>query len=150
MVPMIPYYIIILIPAVTNMPHKEYFEVRDNELDAQKIVNNSNYFIYMAHARHKFISELGIDFVEMAKNNQNLYLISSNIQFKLPLKSGEKFCVESEIKLEGKIKFSFEQKIIKDDGSLIATGYNICVCIDENNKKRPYIPEQILVNINVS
>ena len=31
------------------------FEVRDNELDIQGIVNNSNYMIYLAHARHKYI-----------------------------------------------------------------------------------------------
>jgi hypothetical protein len=38
----------------------------------------------------------------------------------------------------------FVQKIIKNDDIIIATGYNVCVCIDENNRRRPYIPQQIL------
>lgn len=120
------------------------FEVRDNELDAQAVVNNANYFIYMAHARHKFIQNIGIDFVEMSKRGKKLLLISSNIEFKQSLMNNDCFRVESKIKMEGKIKFAFEQKIIKEDGALIATGYNICVAIDENNKKRPFVPSEIL------
>lgn len=127
--------------------HKTEFEVRDSELDAQGVVNNAYYFIYMAHARHKFIDEIGINFVAMANAGQNLFLISSKIDFKQPLKSSDKFTVESKLVSEGKIKFAFEQNIIKNDNTLIAVGYNVCVCIDENNRRRPYLPEQIKVII---
>lgn len=123
--------------------HQVIFEVRDNELDAQGVVNNSNHFIYMAHARHKFVEELGIDFVEMAKAGQNLFLIASNLEFKQPLKSKDQFIVESELVAESKIKFAFKQTIKILDGTVIANGYNICVCIDENNRRRPYMPEKI-------
>ena len=118
-------------------------EVRDSELDAQSVVNNSYYFVYMAHARHKFVHKIGIDFVDMARNGQNLFLISSNIEFKQPLVSGDVFIVESTLVSEGKVKFAFQQKIVKKDGTLVASGYNICVCIDENNRRRPYLPEKI-------
>ena len=123
------------------------FEVRDNELDAQGVVNNANYFIYMAHARHQYAKKLGLDFVEMANNGQNLFLISSNIEFKQSLKSNDFFMVTSEVVLEGKIKFAFKQQIIKNDDTIIVNGYNICVCIDETNRRRPYIPQQILDNL---
>ena len=123
--------------------HKVDFEVRDSELDTQGVVNNAYYFIYMAHARHKFVQDLGINFVEMAQAGQNLFLIGSNLEFKYPLKSGDHFMVESELIADGKIKFAFKQKILKHDGTLIATGYNLCVCIDENNRRKPYVPELI-------
>jgi acyl-CoA thioester hydrolase len=97
----------------------------------------------MAHARHKYIAKLGIDFVEMAQQGQNLFLIASNLEFKQSLKSGENFTVTSALVPEGKIKFAFKQKITKSDGSIVATGYNICVCIDETNRRRPYLPEII-------
>ena len=46
------------------MEYRIEFEVRDNEIDIQGVVNNANYFIYMAHARHKFLSEiLKFDFI---------------------------------------------------------------------------------------
>ena len=68
------------------MDYRIELEVRDNEIDIQGVVNNANYFIYMAHARHKFLKEvLDIDFIEMAKSNMNLFLINSNIEFKKPL-----------------------------------------------------------------
>lgn len=123
--------------------HKIQFEVRDSELDSQGVVNNANYFTYMEHARHKFGKEFGIDVIEMAKNNQNLFLISTTMEFKYSLKSGDIFYVESVLVPEGKIKIAFKQTIRKEDGTLIATGYNVCVCIDENNRRRPYIPEII-------
>lgn len=122
----------------------ENFEVRDSELDAQGVVNNANYFIYMAHARHKFAESININFVEMARNNQNLFLISSHIDFKFPLKSGDKFFIETKIIPEGKIRFAFEQVVKKLDGTIAAIGLNTCVCIDENNRRRPYLPEQIV------
>lgn len=128
--------------------HNVDFEVRDSELDAQGVVNNSYYFVYMAHARHKYIAQLGIDFIEMAKQGQNLFLIASNLEYKQPLRSGEKFTVKSELVEEGKIKFAFKQTIIKENGTIIATGYNICVCIDENNRRRPYLPVLISQAIN--
>ncbi|MBP9777766.1 MAG: acyl-CoA thioesterase [Rickettsiaceae bacterium] len=121
----------------------ENFEVRNSELDIQGVVNNSYYFTYMEHARHKIGNAIGINFVEMAQNNQNIFLISSHINFKCPLKSGDKFFVETIIVPEGKIRFAFEQVIKKNDGTIIAIGHNVCVCIDENNKRKPYIPEQI-------
>jgi acyl-CoA thioester hydrolase len=126
----------------------EHFEVRDNELDTQGVVNNANYFIYMAHARHKFAESINIDFVEMAQSNQNLFLISSHIDFKYPLKSGDKFFIETVIIPEGKIRFAFEQVVKKMDGTIVAKGLNICVCIDENNRRRPYLPKKIADLLN--
>lgn len=122
----------------------ENFEVRDNELDAQGVVNNANYFIYMAHARHKFAESINLNFVEMAKKNQNLFLINSNIEFKYSLKTGDKFLVETTLIPEGKVRFAFKQIIKKIDGTVVAKGFNICACIDENNRRRPYIPSEII------
>ena len=47
-------------------------EVRDNELDAQGIVNNANYMNYLSHARHKHALELNINHTEFAQKNLNL------------------------------------------------------------------------------
>lgn len=126
------------------MDYRVQFEVRDNEIDIQGVVNNANYFIYMAHTRHKFLQDiLNIDFIEMAKNNQNLFLIDANIEFKKPLLPNTKFYVTCKIVPEGRIKFAFEQEIrLSTDNTLIAKAINIGVCMD-GNKNRPYVPEFI-------
>ncbi len=126
------------------MTHKTYFEVRDNEIDIQGVVNNANYFIYMAHSRHKFLQEvLSIDFIEMAKKNMNLFLIETNLQFKKALLPNSKFYVTCKMEAEGKIRFKFEQEIrLYANDILIARASNIGVCMDGNNNK-PCIPEEI-------
>jgi len=127
------------------MEHRTEFEVRDNEIDIQGVVNNANYFIYMAHSRHKFLQdELKIDFIEMAKAKMNLFLINSHIEFKKPLLPGDKFYVTCTLIPEGKIRFVFEQEIrLVSNDMLIAKGLNIGVCMDAN-KNRPCIPDIIL------
>ncbi len=130
------------------MEYKVEFEVRDNEIDIQGVVNNANYFIYMAHARHKFLNEiLKIDFIEMAKDKQNLFLISAKIDFKKPLLPNDKFYITCKLIPEGKIRFVFEQEVRLYDNTLIAIGYNTGVCID-GNKNKPYVPKKILEYLN--
>ena len=126
------------------MDHRIELEVRDNEIDIQGVVNNANYFIYMAHSRHKFLEdELKINFIEMAKAKMNLFLINSHIEFKKPLLPNDKFYVTCKLVPEGKIRFAFEQEIrLVSSDVLIAKGINIGVCMDEN-KKRPCVPEAI-------
>lgn len=130
------------------------FEVRDNEIDIQGVVNNANYFIYMAHTRHKFlIEEIKIDFIEMAKLNQNLFLTSSNIEFKKPLLPNQKFYVTCKLINEGRIRIGFEQEIrlLKDD-IIIAKSLNIGACINGNKNNKPYMPEafsQYLLKNNI-
>lgn len=126
------------------MTYRIELEVRDNEIDIQGVVNNANYFIYMAHARHQFLKdELKIDFIEMAKAGLNLFLINSNIEFKKPLLPNDKFYVTCKLVPEGKIRFAFEQEIrLSLSDALIAKGLNIGVCMDVN-KNRPCLPELI-------
>ncbi|MFN3234134.1 MAG: acyl-CoA thioesterase [Gammaproteobacteria bacterium] len=121
---------------------KQTFEVRDNEIDAQGVVNNANYFIYMAHTRHKFLHSIGVNFDDYAKNNQNLFLLSTQINFKKALVANDNFYVTCEIVREGKLKIAFEQEVIRSsDEQLMAHARNIGVCVDGNNRNRPYIPE---------
>ena len=126
------------------MDYRVELKVRDNEIDIQGVVNNANYFIYMEHTRHIFLKEiLKIDFIEMAKANQNLFLINSNIEFKKPLIPNDKFYVTCKLKAEGRIRVAFEQEIrLSSNDTLIAKAVNIGVCMD-GNKNRPYIPEVI-------
>ncbi|MEM9242696.1 MAG: acyl-CoA thioesterase [Pseudomonadota bacterium] len=120
------------------------FEVRDSEIDQQGVVNNANYFIYMAHTRHKFLQEIGIDFAEFTENKQLLFLIESHIKFQSPLLPSDKFYVTCELFPQGKLKFLFKQQVIKSEGEIIAaTADNIGVCMDcrDPAKKRPYVPD---------
>lgn len=130
--------------------YKIEFEVRDNEIDMQGVVNNANYYIYLAHTRHKFLKEIGISFSKMSDEKQYLFLASSTIEFKKPLKAEDKFYVTCKLIPEGTVRFAFEQEIRKlHDDVLVAKSHNVGVCIDGNNGNRPYLPEIIQKNFPV-
>ena len=131
-----------------NSIFKEHFEVRDNEIDIQGIVNNSNYMTYLGHARHKFVKQMGIDFTEYAKNGLNLVVASCNLNFKHPLKPNDQFYVTCQIKpTDSALKFSFYQEIRLTEGDkLVLTADFIATCINEkatSRAERIFIPEAI-------
>jgi acyl-CoA thioester hydrolase len=120
------------------------FEVRDNEVDLQGVVNNANYFIYYAHARHKYFKHIGVSFAKMAEEKQYLLLVSTNIEFKKPLRAEDKFYVTCKlVPHESSTRFAFEQEIRRKDETLISQSHNVGVCINGNNKNRPYVPDVI-------
>jgi acyl-CoA thioester hydrolase len=121
------------------------FEVRDSEVDMQGVVNNANYFVYFAHTRHKYLKEIGVSFAKMSEEKQYLLLVSTNIEYKKPLKAEDKFFVTCRMVPEGDLRFGFEQEIRKFDEkqTLMAKSYNVGACIDGNNRNRPYLPEII-------
>jgi acyl-CoA thioester hydrolase len=118
-------------------------EVRDNETDLQGIVNNSNYFVYMAHTRHKHLKMLGIDFAEVAQRGYNLVLVHTDISFRDSLKSGDLFSVTSKIETKGKVRVVFLQKVIRrSDKKAVAEATNTTTCI-QTQTGRPRFPEEI-------
>ncbi len=118
-------------------------EVRDNETDLQGIVNNANYFIYMAHTRHKHLKVLGIDFAEVAQQGYNLVLVHTDISFKDSLRSGDRFSVTSKIETKGKIRVAFIQKVIREfDKKVVAEATNTATCI-HTQTGRPKFPQEI-------
>lgn len=119
------------------------FEVRDNEIDVEGIVNNANYFIYMQHARHKHMRSLGIDFNDLHKEDYDLLLIHTDISFKDSLRSGDEFSVTSRLEPVGKIRFVFIQEVIrKKDGKVVTTATNTVVCVNAVTRK-PIVPEHL-------
>lgn len=117
------------------------FKVRDYELDAQGIVNNSVYGNYLEHARHEFLIEQKIDFVGLAQKGIHLVVTKLEINYKHPLKSGDDFYVVTEPKISSRIKFQFIQNIYKAEGdthcvSAVVTGVGMNV-----NTGRPIKPD---------
>lgn len=118
-------------------------EVRDNETDLQGVVNNANYFIYMAHARHKHIASLGIDFAGMHAKGFNLVLIHADVSFKNSLRSGDEFIVTSKLEPKGRIRFAFIQQVIrKSDNKVVVDAVNSTACVDIKSG-RPVMPDEL-------
>lgn len=127
-------------------------DVRDNELDAQGIVNNANYMIYLSHARHKHGEELNINHSEFAKKGMNLVITSCTIKFKNSLRANDTFRVTSKIST-GELPFhwSHKQDIKRvSDGQVIAKAVFNATCVNnnENADSKLCIPEEIAALIS--
>lgn len=123
-------------------------EVRDNELDAQGIVNNSNYMIYLSHARHKHVHEIGVDFNKFIGQNQKLVLLSCTMKFKNSLVANDAFIVTSSIgKTEYPYQWVYNQDIKRvSDGKLILKAAFNSTCVNGDasaGEDNLYIPELI-------
>lgn len=128
-------------------------EVRDSELDSQGIVNNANYMVYLSHARHKHIHEVGINFDDYAQNNQKLVLLSCTIKFKNSLKANEVFVVTSNLAAsEYPYQWVYNQEIKRpSDNKVILKASFASTCVNENSsseEEKLYVPELIKKLIN--
>lgn len=101
------------------LEHRLEMSVRDYECDVQGIVNNAIYLNYLEHARHRYLIELGIDFVEMALDGFNMVVTRIEADYISPLRSGEPFTVISRMERASRLRFAFLQSIVRPDGSPI-------------------------------
>ena len=125
-----------------NSPFRIEFQVRDYELDMQGIVNNGVYFNYLEHARHEYLLAKGVDFAALTRDGIHLVVIRSELDYKAPLKSGDRFVVEVRTERLSKVKFGFRQRVIRlVDEKVVLDGLVIGTALNERG--RPYISPAI-------
>ncbi len=111
-------------------------EVRDYELDAEGIVNNANYLHYLEHTRHGFCIKNGISFAEMQAQGVIPVLNRVEIDYKTPLKSGDKFISKLWVERKG-VRFVFHQDIFRiPDNTAVVSAIVSCVCLSEGKLDR--------------
>lgn len=106
--------------------------VRDYELDSEGIVNNANYLHYLEHTRHEFCSANGISFAEMQNCGIIPVLNRVEIDYKTPLRSGDRFVSKLWLERRG-VRFVFHQDLFKLSGETVVSAVVSCVCL-ENGK----------------
>ncbi|TPV93325.1 MAG: acyl-CoA thioesterase [Myxococcales bacterium FL481] len=123
-------------------PYSLEMSVRDYECDLQGIVNNSVYQNYLEHARHEFLRSEGIDFAELTARGVLLVVIRAELDYRHPLRSGDRFRVRLRVARVTRLRFAFWQEIARlpDDrliveAKIVATGLSV--------DGRPAIPPEI-------
>lgn len=118
-------------------------DVRDYECDMQGVVNNSVYQNYLEHARHKYLQSINLDFADLSKKGINLMVIRVEIDYKFPLRSGDRFVVGVRMERISALRFGFVQNIYRvSDNKLIVKALVIGTSV--NVKGRPELPEELV------
>jgi acyl-CoA thioester hydrolase len=129
---------------IANNTFKHKAEVRDSELDLQGIVNNSNYFVYMEHARHKHLKALGLDFKKLHDEGYDLVLSEVQMKFKASLVSGDIFITSSQMEKKGRVRVLVKQTITREsDNQTINEAAFTITCVNNKTGKID-MPEWIL------
>lgn len=111
------------------------------ETDAQGVVHHSNYLRYFEEARGYFLEQKGSPYGKIREElDIDVVLTEVSISYKKPLKFGDEFIIDFDIKSKDRFFFTFEYKIFSKD-QLIATGKTRHVCINRKTGKIVSLPE---------
>ncbi len=114
-------------------------QVRDYECDIQGIVNNAVYQNYLEHCRHKFLNEVGLDFAQLHSEGIDAVVTRAELDYKLPLRPGDKFFVQLKMGKQGRLRIIFNQEIIRESDQKLIVTAKITTVLTKNNK--PISPE---------
>ncbi len=118
-------------------------KVRDYECDLQGIVNNANYQHYMEHSRHEFLETLGVNFGKLHEQGIDAMVAKITIEYKLPLRSGDRFSIGINIQRQG-AKIVFFQDIYRlSDGRLCTKGTVETICVENGRLTRGDIFDEV-------
>jgi len=118
------------------------FLVRDYECDIEGIVNNAVYQNYLEHARHEFLKSTGISFTELAASGVNLVVVRAELDYRAPLRSGDRFWVGLNTERLSRVRFAFLQDIYTaGDDRLLCQGRIIGTAL--NARGRPTLPPEV-------
>ena len=118
------------------------FDVRDYECDMEGIVNNSVYQNYLEHTRHMFLKRENVDFAEMTARGIHLVVVRVEIDYKFPLRAGDRFMVGLTMERASRVRFGFRQDIYRlPDERPIVNAYVLGTALNERG--RPCIPEEL-------
>ncbi|ABK98700.1 acyl-CoA thioesterase [Pelobacter propionicus] len=116
--------------------------VRDYECDMQGVVNNAVYQNYLEHARHEYLKSIGIDFADLTARGINLVVTRAEIDYRMSLKSGDRFAVEVSPERLSPLRIGFRQRILRlPDRTIAVQALIIGTALSATG--RPRIPAEL-------
>ena len=117
-------------------------EVRDHELDRFGVVNNAVYQNYLEHARHAFLASRGISLTHLLEEKFRPVITRIDLEYLLPLQSGDSFSVQLWLTRLTRVKFQFFQQIQKIPSMQSTTRAHVIGTFLGPND-RPVMPEKM-------
>ena len=117
-------------------------EVSDHELDRFGVVNNAVYQNYLEHARHAFLANRGISLTHLLEEKFRPVITRIDLEYLLPLQSGDSFSVQLWLTRLTRVKFQFFQQIQKIPSMQSTTRAHVIGTFLGPND-RPVMPEKM-------
>ncbi len=132
------------------MMYIKEFEVRWNDLDANRHLANSSYLNYMSHTRLSYMLEKGFGQKNMVKHNIGPVVFYEHMFYFKELFPGKPVQVSLELKgiSEGGMYFEFQHNFYNSKGINMARCNMMGGWIDLNTRKLIDLPETLLTALN--
>jgi len=113
--------------------------VRDYECDLQGVVNHARYLHYLEHARHEYLLHRGLDFAELTAEGVTVVVIRAEVDYRLPLRSGDRMRITVQPVRRSRIRLDFRQSItrLSDDATAVEA---VMTTTAVTERGRPYFP----------
>lgn len=118
---------------------KHEYNVQESDIDVAGVMNDYLYVKYLEDARHRFMSDIGANFEEMAANGIIMTNAQITLKYKTTLTKGDSYTITTSMDRK-KIRFIFTQKIHNQDGKLCGDAEVVGVCLVNG---RPKVPAEI-------
>ncbi|ALX50538.1 hypothetical protein AOX59_04215 [Lentibacillus amyloliquefaciens] len=97
------------------------------------VVYHANYLVWFEIGRTKYIESLGLTYADMEKNNIVSPVVDAQINFKKPVRYGEKAFVETWLDSYDGIRTVYGYDILREDGVMAASGTTKHVIVDKES-----------------
>jgi acyl-CoA thioester hydrolase len=111
-------------------------KVRYQETDQMGIVYHANYLVWFEVGRTDFFESIGFKYAQMEEQGILAPVIDANIQYKTPVKYGEKVKVRTWVEYYDGLKVVYRYDVLHENGELAVTGTTTHVCV-KNDSFRP-------------
>ncbi|EQB36204.1 MULTISPECIES: acyl-CoA thioesterase [Virgibacillus] len=101
---------------------KTPIEVRYQETDQMGVVYHANYLVWFEIGRTKLIESLGFQYTDMEKHDIVSPVTNANVQFKRPIRYGEKVCIETWLEAYNGIRTTYGYCIRNEKDEIAVSG----------------------------
>lgn len=128
---------------------KNSFDVRVlyADTDAYNVVWHGAYIKWLERGRTEFCDEL-LDIRKTEESGTIFPVIEMNLQYKVSAKLFDKLKIETELIELKKTSFTFEQRVVRDDGTVCLIGTVKLVSTTTEGKLNRKIPQEIYEKLN--
>ncbi len=108
-------------------------EVRYAETDQMGVVYHANYLIWLEIGRTQLISDIGFSYASLEKDGYLSPVTNVNINYRVPVKYGDKVKVKTWIEMHGKLRTTYGYQIEHGDGKIASTATTEHVVVKKEN-----------------
>jgi len=119
------------------------FRVRYAETDAMRIVHHSSYIVWFEEGRSEYMRQLGFPYTRLEEQGLYLAVTELRARYLRAARYDEEVVVETSIEELRSRGLTFHYRVLRGlDGTLLAEGETVHVCIDDEGRPRR-LPKEV-------